>query len=436
MGSGRFRSGICALIALLYPLGAILPGSQAAPIALALVLAGGALAVARLRRAAPAGARLEALRSALRPTRPETVLLGASAVAGLLLLIPTMKQGLPTTIAINNYDGWAYATLVDWLVDHPFPRDVANLGPLEPLTLVPATTMDRSFAFGFEHVAALLAALLGRDGFEVVNAAAAACFAASLGGWAALAAGLRSRLGAVNAGVVALAAATPLAVLAFADNFATQFVSICLWPFALAAFVEYARRRSWRELVVAGLAGAGLVGVYPAMVPWLVLPCVAVALVAPPVPERRSWRWLALPGEDARSRIRRAAVLVASLVGAVVVLGAIQAARVIPNLRFLDSTAITGLYTDFASEVGYASFFLGGSSASSLLSGSAVAWSTVAALLLLIGAFAVAFASRRLDRGGRLALVAAAAGVLVTTGAALLRYRPRSSPSRTRSSRA
>ena len=60
-------------------------------------------------------------------------------------------------------------------------------------------------------------------------------------------------------------------------------------------------------------------------------------------------------------------MLVASLLATVIVLGPIQAARVIPNLRFLDTTAITGLYTDFASEVGYASFFLGGSSASSLL---------------------------------------------------------------------
>jgi hypothetical protein len=422
IGLGTLPLGICALIGLLYPLGAVLPGEAAAPVALALVLAGGAVPVVRLRRSIPAGARLGALRAAIRPTGAEAVVLVAGAVAGLLLLIPTMLEGLPTTIAVSNYDGWAYATLVDWLVDHPFPRDVANLGPAEPLTLVPATTMDRSFAFGFEHFAALVAALLGRDGFEVVNAAAATCFAASLGGWAVLANALRSRLGAVEAGLIALAAGTPLAALAFADNFTTQFVSICLWPFALGAFVEYARRRSWRELVVAGVAGAGLVGVYPAMVPWLVLPCLAVAALAPPRPARRSWRWLELGGEGGRDRARRAGVLVATLLAAVVVIGPIQAARVIPNLRFLDTTVITGLYTDFASEVGYASFFLGGSSASSLLSRPAVAWSVVAALLLLIGAFAVAFAAQRLGRTGRLALVAAAAGVLVTTGAAVLRY--------------
>ncbi len=376
----------------------------------------------RQRRATPVGARLEALRAAVRPTRPEAVILSAGLVAGLLLLIPTMLEGLPTTIAVSNYDGWAYATLVDWLVDHPFPRDVANLGPAEPLTLVPATTMDRSFAFGFEHFGALVASLLGRDGYEVVNAAAAVCFAASLGGWAVLAAALRSRLGSIEAAVIALAAAAPLTAIAFADNFVTQFVSICLWPFVLGAFAEYARRRSWRELVVAGVAGAGLVGVYPAMVPWVVLPCLAVAILAPPQPGRRTWRWLKLPGEGARARARRAAVLVGSLLAAVIVLGPIQALRVIPNLRFLDTTVISGLYTDFASGVGYASFFLGGSSASSLLAGSAVAWSVIAALLLLIGAFAVAFAAQRLGRAGRLALVAAAGGVLLTTGAAVLRY--------------
>jgi hypothetical protein len=422
MGLGTLPLGVCTLIVLLYPLGAALPGSQAAPVALALVLAGGGAAVVRLRRATLAGARLEALRAAVRPTGPEAVILAAGLVAGLLLLIPTMLEGLPTTIAVSNYDGWAYATLVDWLVDHPFPRDVANLGPAEPLTLVPATTMDRSFAFGFEHFAALVAALLGRDGYEVINAAAAVCFAASLGGWAVLAAALRPRLGPLGAGLIALAAATPLAVLAFADNFVTQFVSICIWPFALGAFAEYARRRSWRELVVAGVAGAGLVGVYPAMVPWIVLPCLAVAVLAPPRAERSSWGWLALPGEGARDRTRRAAVLAGGLLAAVMVLGPIQVARVIPNLRFLDTTVIAGLYTDFAPGVGYASFFLGGSSASSLLSGSAVAWSVVAALLLLVGAFAVAFAAQRLSRAGRLALVAAAAGVLLTTGVAALRY--------------
>ncbi len=414
--------GLCALIALLYPLGAALPGDRASPIALGIVVAGGGVALWRVRRDQAEGSLSGALRRALRPTRAEGVVLGGGTLVGALILIPTMAQGFATTIATTNYDGWAYATLVDWLTDHPFPREVANLGAADPLTLVPSTTMDRSFSFGFEHFAALLATLLGRDGFEVVNAAAAVCLAAGVGGWAMLALGLRSRLEPSEAALVALAAATPLAALPFAENFTTQFVSICLWPFAVGAFVRFAREPAWRELLVAGLATAGVVGVYPAMGPWLALPVVAIAILAPPQPRWEAGGLRRVSGPSIAARAGRAALLVAVLCVAVAVLAPIQVSRVFGNLRVLDSTPITGVFIDFFSAADYASFFLGAASASSIVPAAPLAWSVLAALILLAVVNALACAPWRRPERSELVRIAVTGGALLTTGAAVLRY--------------
>ena len=122
--------------------------------------------------------------AALRPGATGLVVLGAGVLAGALLLAATIEQGFATTIGVTNNDAWGYATLVDWLQNDPMPADI---GPsiADPLTLVPWTTTRLHFGFGFEHFAAMLATLFGRQGFEVVNAAAAVGLAAAVGGWAA-----------------------------------------------------------------------------------------------------------------------------------------------------------------------------------------------------------------------------------------------------------
>ena len=414
--------GLCALIALLYPLGAVLPGSRASPIVLGLVLVGGGIAVWRMRRGEAAESLGGSLRRALLPTRSEGVVLTGGTLAGVLILIPTMAQGFSTTIATTNYDGWAYATLVNWLNDHPFPRHVANLGAADPLTLVPATTMHRSFSIGFERFAAMVASLLGRDGFEVVNAAAAVSLAAGVGGWAMLAFQLRSRLEPGEAALVILAGASSAVALPFAENFTTQLVSICLWPFAIAAFVRLAREPRWRDLLVAGLATAGVVGVYPAMGPWLALSLGAVAVLAPPQPAWEGRRLGRVSGPSIGARIGRAIVLLAMLCVTVAVLAPIQVARVVPNLRVLDSTAITGVFTEFFSAADYASFFLGAAGASSIVAAAPLPWSVLAALILLVAVNILAWASWRRPEEPQVLRVAITAAVLLTTAAAVLRY--------------
>ena len=167
---------------------------------------------------------------------------------------------------MTNNDGWGYATLVDWLQNDPMPADVAP-SIADPLTLVPWTTSRLHFGFGFEHVAAMLATLLGREGFEVVNAAAAVALAAAVGGWAALARALRRDLRPATAALVAVAVASPALVIPFVENYTTQFVALCLWPFAMAMVVRLAASPGWRTLLLAGLACGTLIGVYPASRP-------------------------------------------------------------------------------------------------------------------------------------------------------------------------
>jgi hypothetical protein len=290
LGFGTIPLGLCTLIVLLYPLGAIWANSTAGPLAVAIVVVALLVAVALRLRAAPAGGRLRDLAAAVRPTWPEAAVLVASIGAGLLLLAPTIDQGFATTIAVSNNDGWGYATLVDWIKDHPLPRDVApNLA--EPLTFVPWSQMRDKFGFGFEHFAATLATLLGRQGFEVVNSAAAVALAAAAGGWAALARALRPRLPPAAAILAVVAVASPILLIPFIENYVTQFVSICLWPFAVAAFALLAAAPGWRRLIVAAVASGALIGVYPSMTPWLVLGLVAAALWGRRGRRRRCGAW-------------------------------------------------------------------------------------------------------------------------------------------------
>ena len=118
------------------------------------------------------------------------------------------------------------------------PTDVAP-SIADPLTLVPWTTTRLHFGFGFEHFAAMLATVFGRQGFEVVNAAAAVGLSAAVGGWASLAGALRRDLRPAGAALVIVAVASPALVIPFVENYTTQFVALCLWLFAIAAIVRF-----------------------------------------------------------------------------------------------------------------------------------------------------------------------------------------------------
>ena len=228
IGIATIPLGFCVLVTLLYPIGWVVGSTIATPIVIGIIVVGLAVAVVlRLRRAEPG----TPLAAALWPGATGLVVLGTGILAGALLLAATIDQGFATTIGVTNNDGWGYATLVDWLQHDPMPSDVAP-SIADPLTLVPWTTSRLHFGVGFEHVAAMLATLLGREGFEVVNAAAAVGLAAAVGGWAALAGALRRDLRPATAALVAVAVASPALVIPFVENYTTQFVALCLWPFA------------------------------------------------------------------------------------------------------------------------------------------------------------------------------------------------------------
>jgi hypothetical protein len=363
VGVDVLPAGLCTLIILLYLFGTVMPSSGATPAALAVVVAALVVAVV-LRLRPPEGAGTAggggSPLAALRPTLPETIATVLGIAAGLVLLIPVMHQGFPTTIAVTNNDGWGYAGMIDWLKDHPFPRDVTP-DIAHPLTFIPWNTGGNGFGFGFEHVGAMLATILGRDGFEVASAVAAVAFAGAVGGWALLLSLVRGRLGTAEATLVVAAVASPVLILPYAENYATQFVSLCLWPFAVAAFARFAKEPGWRHLVMAAVGSAALVGVYPGMTPWLALPLVAVALLAPARPEWSATRLKRVAGGGAGPRVGRAVVLLGALVVSVAVIGAVQSWRAIDNLRTLDEAVVD--IGDFFSARAYATFFTGAQSA-------------------------------------------------------------------------
>ncbi len=420
LGARTLPLGLGTLIVLLYFLGAALPGTQAAPVAVVIVLAGVGGAVWRQRRRSGGAPLVPALRRAAHVTRDTAIALGGAVVAGLLLLLPTMKQGFPTTIAVHYSDGWGYASAVEWFKDHPVPRTVTP-DIDRPLTIMAEIMSTNHFGIGFEHFATLLASLLGRDGFEVVNAAAAVAIAAAVGGWVMLANDINPRLGGLETGLVVFAVATPVLAVPFAANAATQFVSLCLWPVALSAFLRFSRRPGLGRLIVAGIGVGAVVGVYPAVLPWLVLPLIAVAAFAPAQPTWAATRLRGLAGARPRERAVRAAALLGALVVALMVVVPIPMVRWPRNLLFLDLFVAGG--GTFFSTGGYAAYAVGATKVFSLDSLAPLTWSIIAALVLMVVAYVVAVVPWYRPRGTQLLLLAVAAGVLVTTAAVVFRYR-------------
>lgn len=420
LGAATIPLGLCALVAVLYLTGAALSGEDGAPLVIAVILLALAGAVWRRRRHTADGPL--ALGEALRPTRRGAIALGGSALAGLAALIPTMDQGFPTTIGVSNNDGWGYATLVDWIVHHPVPRTVAP-DVAHPLTLVPWSSLSNHFGIGFEHFASLLASLLGREGFEVVNSTAAVAAVVAVGGWVMLAEDLNPRLGKLPTALLVLAAATPVLALPFGENYTTQFVSLCIWPVAVSTFLRFSRRPDVARLLVAALGVGAVVGVYPAVLPWLVLPVIAIAALAPAQPGWEGTRLARLAGAGARARTARAAALLGALVIALVIVVPIAMWRSTRNLLFLDSVVAGGL-TEFFTAGGYAAYALGAISAFALFTLAPLAWSAIAALALMLLAYAAGIVPWRRPRElGAWVLPAVVACVAVTTAAVFVRYR-------------
>ena len=91
-----------------------------------------------------------------------------------------------------------------------------------------------------------------------------AAFAAPIfvGGWGALyEAATERHPGWTEAAVLSLASLAPTFVLPLADNYLTQFLSLALWPFAVAATLLYARDPTGKTLLPAAL-GIGAIAAY------------------------------------------------------------------------------------------------------------------------------------------------------------------------------
>ena len=391
IGIATIPLGFCVLVTLLYPIGWVAGSTIATPVVLAIIVVGLVVAVVlRLRRAEPGD-------SSSRRVWPGTtglVVLGAGIVAGVLVLAATIDQGFPTTIAVANNDGWGYATLVDWLQHDPMPDYDVGPSIADPLTLVPWTTTRLHFGVGFEHIAAMVATLLGREGYEVVNATAAVGLAAAVGGWAALARSLRRDLRPATAVLVAVAVASPALVIPFVENYTTQFVALCLWPFALAMVVRLASEPGWRRLLLAAISCGAVVGVYPAAAPWLVLPVLAVALLAPDAPWWAAWRLRRLSGPGLWRRVGRAAVLLAVLAVSIAVVAPIQVNGALQNLTQIESLPVNATAAFFSLDT-YAALFLGSVEAFGLLPGAALGWAGFAGVIVLTAVFALALAPGR-----------------------------------------
>lgn len=287
--------GACVLVLLLYPLSYAGPMRVVGP-AVAVVLAL-VLVVACALRIARTGAA--ALSMAFKPRRIDLAVTVLGLGAGLLLLWPMLSLGMATTIAITNNDGWYYAGLVNWLSEHAAGSAMVP-SQAEPLNGAVTMMRQSDLPFGLELVIATVRGFVPLAPHELVGPASAVGVPLVVAGWAAVARALRVS-GSLGVLVIALAAFSPLFILAFYESYLTQFVGLALSPLSLAATIRLAQTPSLRRLVFMAIAVGGAVGVYFGLLPWLVLVVLVVFVVVRP-----SWPQWAPAALRAPSRHARA----------------------------------------------------------------------------------------------------------------------------------
>ena len=285
------------------------PGSRAAPVALGDRRARARVAVAlRLRGAGPGRpARRRPRRAPAhldRGGRPA----GARRSSGFLMLAPDDRAGLRDD---HRRDATTTAGATrPWSTGSRTTRSRATSRPnlAEPLTFVPWDSIEHcTSASGSSTSPRCSPRSSAAQGFEVVNAAAAVGLAAAVGGWATLAAALRPRLDPLAPASWRSPPRAPSRRIPFVENYTTQFVSICLWPFAVAAFVAVrGPTRAGGGWSSPASPCGGVVGVYPAAAPWLVLPWSAIALLAPDGPVWAAFGRCPLAGPGLARRAGRA----------------------------------------------------------------------------------------------------------------------------------
>lgn len=410
-------AGAALIIVLAFALGFLLPGSTTAVlvcVVIAVILAGG---VWRRRAGGERVSMREDLRGALAPSRGELLALALGAAAGLLLLTPVFALGFPTTIAVGIADGWSRAVLAEWLIDNPLV-DSARAGALErPIGVFSVFPGD--LGAGFEYLVAVVSTLTGRRAFQVALPLAAVAAPIALSGWAELQSVItRRRTEAWQAVLLAVAVASPVFVLPFADNYLTQFVSLSLWPFAIAATLAFLRRPSLGSAALGAVGLGAVAGVYPQLAPWFGPPVLLLVLVgAHHVPAALAHR---VP-----PRLRRLAPALAAMAGlglALLVVAPIELVRAYHSVVLFSGTTTSNptfpllqAEQDLGIVLGAVSqFSVGGTPTAEL----------IPVLVLLVGAAAAGVAAAAtMAREERRLMITLGAGVGGVTLATYLKYK-------------
>lgn len=315
--------GLATLLAVFYPLGRVVDMTTATAIVVACVVLALSWQIT-IRWRAEGAPRARGMVS-----RGWITTACAGLVVAIVLLVPVLVIGFPTTLAIGIADVWGYATLIDWFADHTAgePSVQTTLADL-PQAIAAQRQWDTGFATGFERFGASVGVLTGREGYQIVAPAMATFAAAGVAGWAAIARAVTRRPVGVAVGLMAgVAALSPLAVVDYAEAYGLQFVSLALFPFAAAAFIELLEAPSARTGVVAVLGVVGIASLYATTLVWLV-PAMALLLV---------WR-LARDGRpDVRRSLRLVVVPVAIVSVAAVAVSVLQIQAAVTNLDFVST---------------------------------------------------------------------------------------------------
>ncbi len=412
--------GAAGSIAVLYFLAFFMSTAVAVPVFTALVLAGlVAVTALRVRAALRAGTEAPAsLRQALTPGIPDMIVAVIGILGGLVVLLPLLRLGFPTTIAYSNNDGWAYVGNIDWLHQNAYgPRVVPDME--EPTSFSPFSQLRDGFGVGFELLASTTMVLLRRSPFEMVNAVSAVGVPIAVAGWASLWRSATGRLEAPHALVVGLGALSPVFILPYTENYTPQFVSLSFMPFAMAAFVHYARRPSVVRAIPAALGSAAVLGTYPPLAPWLAPPLILGAFIGAGWPSTRAG-W-----SDLRAyvpRLRRAALVLAGFGLTLLVVAPIPLRH---TLRwFTAHSASAGVPFPRFADRAYVIFGSGLNTPFGYITGASLSWSVIALALVVVP---ILFAGLLLplvrpERGMR-ALLPVTAGITVATVAGFVAFR-------------
>jgi hypothetical protein len=413
--------GAAASIALLYFLAFFMSTAVAVPVFTAIVLAAlVAVVILRLRAVRQAGETTVAtsLRQAMTPGVPDTIVAVVGILGGVIVLLPLLRLGFPTTIAYSNNDGWAYVGNIDWLHDNAFgPRVVPDME--EPTSFSPFSQLRDGFGVGFELLASATMVLLRRSPFEMVNAVSAVGIPIAVAGWASLWRSVTGRLETHHALLVGLGALSPVFILPYTENYTPQFVSLSFMPFAMASFVHYARQPSLRRVIPAALGSGAVLGVYPPLAPWLLPPLVLGAFVGAGWPSTWSgWR-------DLRAhvpRLRRTAFLLAGFGLTLLVIAPIPLRH---TLRWFTShSPSAGVPFPRFADRAYVIFGSGLNTPFGYITGAPLSWSVTALALIVVP---ILFAGLLLpllrpERGLR-ALLPLSAGIAIATTAGFVAFR-------------